>query len=185
MKLIGGTARPILVALGSVIAFLAIAIATAPRITERHRMTILSLEELSASVDLFVLDTGRLPTEVEGLSALVEKPMRDAVHWAGPYLRRPSVPTDQWGTPYIYRITDKRRQGFVIYSAGPNRADDLGAQDDVTSLVGKDTCDVFCDRHPIQDYVCLISLAFAFVAFVGFLYFVAILLVRRFSKRSH
>jgi general secretion pathway protein G len=62
----------------------------------------LQIESFSNSLDLFYVDTGRYPSTQEGLGALLERPP-DAERWSGPYLRSNSVPSDPWGTPYVYR----------------------------------------------------------------------------------
>ena len=57
------------------------------------------LDTLSASVDLFYIDTGRYPTAEEGLQVLLTAP-QGLESWDGPYVRTASNLVDPWGNPY-------------------------------------------------------------------------------------
>lgn len=59
------------------------------------------IENLASSLELYMLDTGRYPSNEAGLGALLEPPS-DATGWSGPYLRRGRVPSDPWGRPFHY-----------------------------------------------------------------------------------
>jgi len=48
------------------------------------------------------LDTGRYPTESEGLKVLWTR--KDIRGYDGPYLAKP-VESDAWGNPYVYKVT--------------------------------------------------------------------------------
>ena len=71
---------------------------------------------LVSAVELFFLDTGRYPTENEGLSILVERPVSNQ-EWNGPYLNKAGGIIDPWGAPYRYRIPG-RSTDFEIYTLG-------------------------------------------------------------------
>lgn len=61
------------------------------------------IKGIEQSLGLFKLDNGYYPTTEQGLEALVSQPTigRIPVKYAeGGYLKR--VPTDPWGTPYVY-----------------------------------------------------------------------------------
>jgi type II secretion system protein G len=79
------------------------------------------MSTLCSAVEQFRMDTGRYPTEAEGLQALVEKPA-GAENWDGPYLEPPKIPLDQWGMPYMYhtRVHDEETE-YLIVSYGPSR----------------------------------------------------------------
>jgi general secretion pathway protein G len=62
----------------------------------------LQIHDLGAALDLFFIDIGRYPTTDEGLRALVGEP-NSLRKWAGPYLKKASVPSDPWGNPYLYK----------------------------------------------------------------------------------
>jgi type II secretion system protein G len=129
-----------------------------------------AIEELSASVDMFALETGRLPKDTEGLSVLLSKPQNDPGNWNGPYLRRGRIPLDAWDTPFVYRRVNKAAQGYVIYSAGPNRIDDLGKDDDIVSWAEQEPCYFVCRDRTFLDYVSVISLALSGASSIALLY---------------
>ena len=81
--------------------------------------TRVQLETLAAMIDTFHLDTGRYPTQQEGLQVLVENPAAAPIkNWRGPYLKKNRVPNDEWGNPFIYEIPSKHAMEFDIYSLG-------------------------------------------------------------------
>ena len=62
----------------------------------------IQLEELSAALDIYRLDTGNYPPSHHGLRALVER-VDSIENWNGPYLKKAKLPKDPWGVDYIYR----------------------------------------------------------------------------------
>lgn len=79
----------------------------APRLMDsfgraKSRTAAIQMENLRSSVQLFYLDTGRYPSEAEGLSALVAAP-QGVTNWQGPYLDGPDDLNDPWSRAYIYR----------------------------------------------------------------------------------
>jgi general secretion pathway protein G len=82
------------------------------------RATKASLKVLDDAVTLFKLDTGRFPTEEQGLKELVEKPT-DVTTWAeGGYLKTKQVPKDAWGHEFIYHLNPEGGQPFEVMSYG-------------------------------------------------------------------
>lgn len=77
------------------------------------------IEVYSLAINAYLFDTGRVPTQDQGLRALWEKPILDPVPsgWDGPYLTKP-VDTDPWGTPYEYRVPGPNNLPFEIISYG-------------------------------------------------------------------
>lgn len=63
------------------------------------------IAQLRSALDIFLIETGRYPSEQEGLRALVQDPLT-VPGWAGPYLRDGNLPADPWGGDYIYVLTD-------------------------------------------------------------------------------
>ena len=59
------------------------------------------MDNITGSLNLFSLDVGRFPTNDEGLSVLITKPM-DMPQWSGPYLTADAIPDDPWNRPYMY-----------------------------------------------------------------------------------
>jgi general secretion pathway protein G len=87
--------------------------------SSKIKATKIQIETLSASVEAFHLDTGRFPTQLEGLQALVENPETAPIKsWRGPYLKKNKVPADEWGNPFVYVIPSTHKMPFDIYSLG-------------------------------------------------------------------
>lgn len=82
---------------------------------------------IGVALDAFDKDTGRYPTEAEGLGVLAVPPTGLA-GWQGPYLRK--IPTrDPWGNSYVYH--GDRPDGYLLLSVGPDRTE--GTRDDIRS----------------------------------------------------
>lgn len=80
----------------------------------------LQIEDLSAALDMFSLDVGRYPNSDEGLDALTKG---DGVtNWAGPYLKKTTVPADPWGNAYHYKAPGDHG-AFDLYSLGADNAE--------------------------------------------------------------
>jgi general secretion pathway protein G len=71
------------------------------------------IEAISTGVDLYRLEVGKLPPD---LDALVSRPS-GVERWNGPYLRKKSVPKDPWGNPFQYRVPGEHGD-FDLYSLG-------------------------------------------------------------------
>ena len=63
------------------------------------------IAQLRSALDIFLIETGRYPTEQEGLNALIANPTQ-VPGWAGPYLRDGNLPRDPWGGEYSYRLSE-------------------------------------------------------------------------------
>ena len=64
----------------------------------------LQINNLSAALDLFRLDTGNFPTTQQGLQALIVNNER-MPGWKGPYLDSKELPKDPWGTRLCVPVT--------------------------------------------------------------------------------
>jgi general secretion pathway protein G len=99
-------------------------------------LTKLQIRSFESAIEQFQLDMKRVPTEDEGLAVLWNKDMLEdedeAAGWRGPYLKDP-VPTDTWGTAWVYRYPGEIRdeEHFDIVSAGPDREEDT--EDDINN----------------------------------------------------
>jgi general secretion pathway protein G len=70
------------------------------------------------SLGRFHLDCGRLPTQDEGLQALLKAPAGTEGKWSGPYLKESQL-LDPWGKEYIYVAEGEVNQGsFDLISYG-------------------------------------------------------------------
>ncbi len=77
---------------------------------------------LGSALDLYRLDTGRLPSTQEGLAALLSSPT-GTQNWRGPYLRADHLPKDPWGNLYLYRLAPESAAGYRIKSLGADGAE--------------------------------------------------------------
>lgn len=84
------------------------------------------VRNIASAINTFQLDVGRLPTEAEGLNALVTQPPGVAA-WAGPYMER--LPDDPWGHPYRYRVPGENGRPFDVYTLGADNAEGGTGQD--------------------------------------------------------
>jgi general secretion pathway protein G len=88
--------------------------------TDRARVitTKASLKLLHNAVMQFQMDTGRFPTDEEGLMALMEQPS-DVKNWQpGSYLETTGIPKDGWKRDFIYERFPESGKPFVIKSLG-------------------------------------------------------------------
>jgi len=77
------------------------------------------VQSIGTSLDLFLLDVGRYPTDQEGLQALVSRP-GGLAQWHGPYVTKPSSLIDPWGRPYAYHQPGQNGTDYDLYSLGPD-----------------------------------------------------------------
>ncbi|MGE5517930.1 MAG: type II secretion system major pseudopilin GspG [Bacteroidota bacterium] len=89
--------------------------------SSRSQTARLQVQNIVASLELFYLDTGRYPTEAEGLKALVEA-TPTAPNWNGPYLRKADGLRDPWGAPYGYHNPGKVKP-VDVFSYGSDGAE--------------------------------------------------------------
>jgi general secretion pathway protein G len=80
-----------------------------------------NLKLLHAAVNQFRMDTGRLPTEEEGLMALIETPSDVIDYPPGGYLETTEIPFDAWGEEFIYQLYPESGKPFVIISYGADK----------------------------------------------------------------
>ena len=76
----------------------------------------IQVDALTASVNYFQLDTGRYPTDQEGLRALTDRPESEP-KWDGPYIQKKDSLMDPWGRPYLYKWPGAHHE-FDIYTLG-------------------------------------------------------------------
>lgn len=83
----------------------------------RVKTTEAQIAQIRTALDIFQIDTGRLPAEGEGLNALVANP--GAVPgWNGPYLRDGRMPMDAWGGTFLYKYDGEAVQVISLGSDG-------------------------------------------------------------------
>ena len=90
-----------------------------------------NLESYHTAVKEFKMDIGRLPTEDEGLMALVEAPSDVDDFPEGGFLDSKKLEQDGWKNDFIYEIDPGSPSGFLIRSCGPDGEQDT--EDDILS----------------------------------------------------
>jgi type II secretion system protein G len=80
--------------------------------------TTATLKKLHSAVCGFYMDTGRYPTDEEGLMALIKKPSDASNYKPGGYLEYKEIPKDAWGNEFVYKRSPESGKGFVIISPG-------------------------------------------------------------------
>lgn len=70
------------------------------------------MDSFEKALEQYRLDVGALPTPEQGLAALITAPSGVA-KWQGPYLKK-AVPPDPWGRPYVYKLSESRRDPEII-----------------------------------------------------------------------
>ena len=81
----------------------------------------MQVQQLKTAVQLYRAEQGRLPTQEQGLEALVNRPTREPVpqnYPEGGYLDSRKVPLDPWNHDYIYLAPGRRGEPFEIISYG-------------------------------------------------------------------
>jgi len=73
------------------------------------------IDALGKALAQYRLDTGRYPSNEQGLNALWTKPA-DENRWWGPYLRK-APPADPWGRDYQYRHPGQHGE-YDLFSLG-------------------------------------------------------------------
>ena len=107
----------------TIIALLLLVISPDPvEIRARHTVTLASLKSLHPAVETCAEATGRLPSQEEGLEALISKPpdWPQDTPWT-PLLDTLEVLCDGWGTACVYVTDPNVDGGFGIYSCGQDR----------------------------------------------------------------
>jgi len=78
----------------------------------------MQLHNIAASLDLYRLDVGTYPDNLEGL---ITRPS-NAAKWNGPYLTKKSGLNDPWGEPYQYRFPGQNGE-FDLFTYGADKSE--------------------------------------------------------------
>ena len=73
------------------------------------------IDGFEKAVEQYRLDTGKFPSNEQGLNALWVRPAAEP-RWQGPYLKK-MPPPDPWGNSYVYR-TPGANGDFEVLSLG-------------------------------------------------------------------
>jgi general secretion pathway protein G len=77
-----------------------------------------NLKMLHNSVAQFKMDTGRYPTQEEGLSVLITQPSDVKGYQPGGYINSTTIPKDAWGHDFVYIDHPESGKPYVIVSYG-------------------------------------------------------------------
>jgi len=89
----------------------------------------IQIENLGGAIDLYRLEVGSYPPDLE---ALVKQPS-GVERWHGPYLKKRKVPKDPWGHDFIYRMPGGHGP-YDLLSLGADQAEGGDGEDrDVAS----------------------------------------------------
>jgi general secretion pathway protein G len=84
------------------------------------------ISRIATAIAAFEIDSGRFPTNEEGIGALITQPT-GVTNWNQAFGK---MPVDPWGNPYQYRYPGQDNPGgFDIYSFGADGRE--GTDDDV------------------------------------------------------
>ncbi|MBN1787917.1 MAG: type II secretion system major pseudopilin GspG [Sedimentisphaerales bacterium] len=88
--------------------------------TDKARVTTTkaNLKMLHNAVAQFKMDTGRYPTEEEGLSILIEPPSDVKGYQPGGYIDSTELPLDAWGNDFVYVAYPESGKPYVVVSFG-------------------------------------------------------------------
>jgi general secretion pathway protein G len=88
--------------------------------TDKARVTTTkaNLKMLHNAIAQFKMDTGRYPTEEEGLNVLIEAPSDVKGYQEGGYLDSTTVPKDAWGNDFVYVAYPESGKPYAIVSFG-------------------------------------------------------------------
>ena len=78
------------------------------------------------------LDVGKLPTQAQGLKALIEKP-GDVKEWKGPYIK--GIPLDPWNNPYVYRTPGLKGEFDILSYGADGRAGGTDTDADIGNWI--------------------------------------------------
>ncbi len=82
--------------------------------------TKIQITRIESAIDQFSLSAYRIPTEAEGLEALLEKPdtwPENSTYPKNGFIRR--LPKDGWNRPFVYEVpAQKSRFEYDLYSLG-------------------------------------------------------------------
>jgi general secretion pathway protein G len=77
-----------------------------------------NLKMLHNSIAQFKMDTGRYPTEEEGLSVLIEQPSDVKGYQPGGYIDTTEVPLDAWSNDFVYIAYPESGKPYMVVSYG-------------------------------------------------------------------
>jgi general secretion pathway protein G len=99
----------------------------------------MQIKQLQTALQVYRTEQGRLPSQNQGLDALVRKPTTGIVPEAYPdegYLESREVPRDPWNHEYVYLIPGRQGESCEIISYGSDG--EPGGEGDASDLSSSD-----------------------------------------------
>lgn len=81
----------------------------------------MQLKQLQTAVNMYRTEQGRLPTQEQGLEALVSKPTSEPIPQRYPeegYLESRKLPQDPWKHDYVYLVPGRQGEAFEVITYG-------------------------------------------------------------------
>jgi general secretion pathway protein G len=92
------------------------------------------ISNLGTSIEMFEVNCGRFPTNLEGLEALEKPPINVQDEWQGPYLK---LNVDPWKNEYNYKQPGQyNTYSYDVWSNGPDGIS--GNEDDICNWTEDD-----------------------------------------------
>lgn len=88
------------------------------------------IEAFARALEAYRIDTGRFPSNEQGLKALMERPTNEP-KWSGPYLQK-AVPLDPWGKSYVYKQPGVRAEFELLSYGRDGQPGGTGDEEDVS-----------------------------------------------------
>lgn len=86
------------------------------KLQRRETLARTELDRYAKALETFRADTGRYPSKLEGLNALLKQPSTVAT-WRGPYIEG-DYSVDPWGNEYVYRVYNDDTV-YELFTNGP------------------------------------------------------------------
>jgi len=105
----------------------------------RVSTTKMQLKQLKTAIQLYRTEQGIVPSQRQGLEALVSQPTIEPIpknYPADGYLDSRNLPLDPWKNPYIYLTPGRRGETFEIISYGADG--EPGGEDEAADLSSSD-----------------------------------------------
>lgn len=81
----------------------------------------MQLRQLQTALQVYRTEQGRLPTQAQGLEALVQRPVTEPIppnYPAEGYLESRQLPRDPWNNPFVYLVPGRAGEAYEILSYG-------------------------------------------------------------------
>ncbi|MEM9942048.1 MAG: type II secretion system major pseudopilin GspG [Planctomycetota bacterium] len=95
--------------------------------TGRKTTVEMELNEISNGLDLYNFHTGTYPTQEQGLEILLEP----TGEFEGGILKKKGALEDPWGNPYLYFVTNDKKEPFEVLCTGADGRE--GTSDDIST----------------------------------------------------